>query len=237
MLLPWLAIADVHLKDNLFELRFYVGNYALHGDIFSFAGFMTLFLVFISATYLDGSVEAVDDGSVDLGAIFFSSGSLMYLFYFILALDLATIQDPVPSSMMMLLARLCAYISLSGIWSTSTGTPCKAGHMNHHLRRDESMHPAILVQGTEGHKVIEVPEGAVVWKTSVVVIGCGPAGLNLTNELGIRNVSTIVIDARTALIPDSRFFNLNFTTCEGLKRIGVLDQVSRIFPSLLLPYS
>ncbi|CAM9150701.1 unnamed protein product, partial [Ectocarpus fasciculatus] len=57
--------------------------------------------------------------------------------------------------------------------------------------------------------------------TDVVVIGCGPVGLTLCNEIGQRGVRVIGVEMRPAVIPDSRFFVLSTASMEGLKRNGV----------------
>lgn len=72
---------------------------------------------------------------------------------------------------------------------------------------------------------LTIPEGATVWETDVLIVGCGPTGLTLANEVGQRGVDTTIIDMRQHVLPDSRFFNLMYTTVEGLKKIGVMSKV------------
>lgn len=167
------------------------GNFEILGDIFSFAGFFTLFLKALAASsHETNSCKIACNGSEQLGSIFFSGAGLLYFLYHILSLDLATIEDPFPYD----------------ILSSTEKTEIRSNH-------------------SVVYEKIEIPDNAVVWTTSVLVIGCGPTGLTLANELGQRGIHTTIIDMRTSVLPDSRFFNLLYTTCEGLKRIGVLDKV------------
>jgi hypothetical protein len=173
------------------------GNFEILADIFSFAGFFTLFLKAIAASSgQNDSCKVACPGAQQLGSIFFSGASCLYLIYHILSLDLATVEDPLPYD----------------IFSPSSPAALKAPASDEH-------------QPSVKFEKIEIPENAVVWETSVFVIGCGPTGLTLANELGQRGVDMIIIDMRTKVLPDSRFFNLLYTTCEGLKRLGVLDKV------------
>ena len=57
----------------------------------------------------------------------------------------------------------------------------------------------------------------------VLVVGAGPTGLTLANVLGQQAVSTLVIELREEPIHDPRFFICNSVTCEGYKRLGLLE--------------
>lgn len=74
-----------------------LGNFCIIGDVFSFAAFMTQFLVGLAiSTDKDHSCLVACNGSRNLAAIFFSSASMMYFFYHALTFDLALISDPFP---------------------------------------------------------------------------------------------------------------------------------------------
>lgn len=62
-------------------------------------------------------------------------------------------------------------------------------------------------------------------QTDVLIIGCGPSGLTLALEVGIRNCKAIVVDMRKQVNPDSRFFNLSCATMEGLNRLDVMEDI------------
>lgn len=64
-----------------------------------------------------------------------------------------------------------------------------------------------------------------VLDTDVFIVGSGPSGLALANELGLRGNRVVIIDMRPQATADSRFFNLACATVEGMKRIGVLPAI------------
>lgn len=68
----------------------------------------------------------------------------------------------------------------------------------------------------------QVPISSVV---DVIIVGAGPAGLTCANEMGRRNVKTILFDHKSQVVPDSRFFICNGHTMEGMKRLGVADSL------------
>ncbi|KAH9258522.1 hypothetical protein BASA81_003024 [Batrachochytrium salamandrivorans] len=71
----------------------------------------------------------------------------------------------------------------------------------------------------------EEEEEHVDAEVNVFISGAGPSGLVLANELGIRNINTMVVEQRADCILDARFLFLNSATCEGLHSTGVLDKM------------
>lgn len=61
-------------------------------------------------------------------------------------------------------------------------------------------------------------------ETDVVIVGGGPTGLTLANEMGIRGIRCILIDQKAHVVPDSRFFLCHGTTMEGMVRLGLANE-------------
>jgi len=69
--------------------------------------------------------------------------------------------------------------------------------------------------------VIPKPAPTEEFDCDVVVLGAGTSGLALANELGARDVKTVVLEMRPDCIADARFLVLNGATVEGLHTLGV----------------
>ncbi len=86
------------------------------------------------------------------------------------------------------------------------------------LRHQEST-PLMSPDGGEKKKEDDLIQ------VDVLIVGGGPCGLTLVNELGSRDVKTMLIEQRSTCISDARFLVLNPATCEGLKQLGVLEEI------------
>lgn len=80
-------------------------------------------------------------------------------------------------------------------------------------------------------KLLEAPEWCHDWvsditdRKEVVIIGGGPTGLGLANEMGIRGVDAVMFDQKDTVVPDSRFFLCCGTTMEHMDRLGCAEKL------------
>jgi len=65
------------------------------------------------------------------------------------------------------------------------------------------------------------PEPSDTFDCDVLIVGAGTSGLALANELGARNIKSIVVESRLDCISDARFLVLNAATMEGLHTLGM----------------
>jgi hypothetical protein len=105
------------------------------------------------------------------------------------------------------------YLSLSSSSSASAASPVSFG--------------ASAEMKDDDFTTTATASSAFVEEVDVLIVGCGPTGLTLANELGIRGIRTKVIDTRLKPTTDARFFNLSCPTIEGLKRLNLKDDISK----------
>ena len=161
------------------------------------------------------------DGTEMLGYILWSISRLFNFLFYNVALDFHQIRQKEDLSLRGLLKKCGFYRDFDAI---AANLPKKERTLRTHSHRFAfSFGPKEyeVNSGVEDEiEALELPEESIL-STDVVVIGCGPVGLTLCNEIGQRGVHVIGIEMRPAVIPDSRFFMLSAASMEGLKRNGV----------------
>ncbi len=187
------------------------GNFRALAEISNLVGVICIFLHCIRRSESNDNrpesshTERVAyDGTETLGYAFLGMSTLLEFLFYAILYDVKRIEEPLSD------------------WMKSSE---KGAADNEALKKRLSVGYSItgMAAGDDViEEVSEQPEGSVE-DFDVIIVGCGPVGLSLSCELGMRQVRTLALESRAGVVPDSRFFALSPPSVEGLKRLGVTD--------------
>ena len=75
-----------------------------------------------------------------------------------------------------------------------------------------------------------------ILNTEVVIVGGGPFGLMLAIELGRRNVTTLLYDAKNGTVYNPQANATQARTMEYFRRLGIADEIRALGMPARLPY-
>lgn len=216
------------------------GNYYMAGTLLFTLGSLCLFLSSLTTSEgkddYDDTCDIACHGTRELGYTFWCLSALFYFLFSVILNDVVSVEYE--SSMLIVLksvlqpllpSAFAADLKGKGDFSPVSTDTEKTDKLesaeDRETREEAEREQAVAISLDLMEEINAAGDSVNFLDTDVFVVGCGPTGLTLANELGLRNVRTVAIDMRSDVSPDSRFFNLSPPTVEGLKRIGVLPKI------------